>query len=478
MTSTERSRKFREKQKRESFLRAETIPEIGVTMPHSREIEQAVLGAVLIDNNEAMDKAVFVFNEKNVFYDVINSMIWDACLKLRAAGEQIDRLSVLSQMRVMYENELSDYGFSPYYLVQMSELVCSSQHIETHCRILLKKHICREIIVIGRELQLSASSGQLEECFQKIDEFHFGGISQAKPMEYKENISPTREFCSLFPRFRTTILFAPAKTGKSSLAFSIFDCLSKGESFFFENEISCPFYGIETGESSRKAKVLYIDGEMNEKDYQERGISSSLMLRITSMKNLKAEVMIHKPDYVIIDTISQVVENLLDTRELNSFFQIIDDIKKYTAVVVLAHTQKSEFGKVLGVHSLFGSVAQLNKIENLVSLNFLKGKYYIKQHFSRSKVAIKENKVLILERREAFFFPVKIMDERRILHDVVEYKTLFRLYQTFLNKKWETKHEFCKSVGIRAVADFDNMIKILEELSEIDPDEINNNFLV
>jgi len=467
--------------KKEQEIIARDTAQLGQNiMPNAPEIEKLVLGSILIDTS-VLPMVIGIFGKINPFYTEIHSIIYDCIYKMYNNAEQIDRLSVSEYLYMegaITTKKLADYGYSPYLLIQMTEMVSNTANIETHCRILQQKYVCRDLISLCYKTINLAYNNEMFDAIHEITSYQIG-FTQAKKIQFEQESMP-KEFCSLFPRNRSSIVFSPAKSGKSAVIYSIFDMLSSTKiidgqltdepnSFYFPNEMERP------------AKVLLFDGEMEDKDYQQRGWLESNIKRIKntndSIENIKSEVLLHKPDFVIIDTISQYCENLLDIKQVKKFFNIVKDIKNYCGVIIIAHTPKSEFGKKLSAASLFGSVAQANMIENLVSVNRINGKVYLKQHLSRSKPAFQtENDVLLLAQEEHFvnekaifkYRPDKIIDERILFYDIIEYKKVSELWN---RGNFDCKHSFCRNYGIKTIHELNEILDIakikIEDTNEI-----------
>ena len=65
--------------------------------PHNIEAEQALLGAILV-NNEAHDR-VSSFLEPHHFYDPLHQQIYETCSKLIASGKQATPITLKTLLR-------------------------------------------------------------------------------------------------------------------------------------------------------------------------------------------------------------------------------------------------------------------------------------------------------------------------------------------------------------------------------------------
>lgn len=116
--------------------------EKGKVMPHSLEIEEAVLGALLVDAN-AIDECLIVLKTAEVFYKEANKAVFEAISALYASNEVIDLLTVGARLRSMGKFEVAGGDFA---LITLTQKISSGAHIEMHSRMLLQFYIKRQLI--------------------------------------------------------------------------------------------------------------------------------------------------------------------------------------------------------------------------------------------------------------------------------------------------------------------------------------------
>lgn len=121
--------------------------EKGKLPPQAVEFEEVVLGALLIDK-KAVDEAVDILRPE-VFYKEAHQEIYRAIHSLFENAEPIDMLTVANYLRK--EGKLDMVG-GEYYLVNLTNKVSSSAHIEYHSRIILQKYIQRELIRVSSDI--------------------------------------------------------------------------------------------------------------------------------------------------------------------------------------------------------------------------------------------------------------------------------------------------------------------------------------
>lgn len=119
----------------------------GVLPPQAIELEEAVLGALMIDN-EAINLVYDVLKPTD-FYKPANSVIYDAICNLFAVGDAIDMLTVTQTVRKMGKIEMVG---GTVYIMRLTNRVSSSANIETHARQLSELAIKREIITQSNDI--------------------------------------------------------------------------------------------------------------------------------------------------------------------------------------------------------------------------------------------------------------------------------------------------------------------------------------
>ena len=136
----------------------------GKIPPQALELEEAVLGAMLIDK-KGVDEVIDLI-QPEVFYKATHQTIFEAIFQLFQDSQPIDLLTVSSELRK--KEKLESVG-GEFYLVQLSQRVASSAHIEFHARIILQKFIQRSLIKISNEIIESAYK-ESTDVFDLLDE--------------------------------------------------------------------------------------------------------------------------------------------------------------------------------------------------------------------------------------------------------------------------------------------------------------------
>ena len=119
----------------------------GVLPPQAIQMEEAILGALLIDIT-ALSEVIDILH-KDAFYKEENKLIFGAISGLFNESSPVDILTVADFLKS--EGNLVKAG-GESYLAYLSQRVSSSAHVEYHSRIVLQKHIQRELIGISSRI--------------------------------------------------------------------------------------------------------------------------------------------------------------------------------------------------------------------------------------------------------------------------------------------------------------------------------------
>ncbi len=126
---------------------------MGRVMPQAVDLEEAVLGACLLDKDAFT--IVVEFLEPKSFYLPAHQEIFTAMKNLFHEQKPIDLLTV--QESLHKTGKLNAIGGTTY-LMDLSNKIASAANIEYHARIVLQKHIQRELI--------SISNNTIKEAFE------------------------------------------------------------------------------------------------------------------------------------------------------------------------------------------------------------------------------------------------------------------------------------------------------------------------
>lgn len=116
----------------------------GKVPPQATELEEAVLGAIMLEKEKLSDVMGIIPNP-DVFYVDAHQKIYAAIQRIYNGGGMVDLLTVTEELRCAGELEIIG---GAYYLTRLTMNVVSSAHVEAHCKIVKAKFQQRELIRI------------------------------------------------------------------------------------------------------------------------------------------------------------------------------------------------------------------------------------------------------------------------------------------------------------------------------------------
>ncbi len=141
----------------------------GKIPPQAGELEEAVLGAVMLEKDK-LAEVLEIIQSDECFYVDANQKIYAAIRRLFDKGSPVDLLTVTEELRK--SNELEIIG-GAYYLTRLTMSVVSSAHVEAHARIVMEKFIQRELIRISGEVIADAYEDSTD-VFDLLDKAESG----------------------------------------------------------------------------------------------------------------------------------------------------------------------------------------------------------------------------------------------------------------------------------------------------------------
>ncbi len=141
---------------------------LGKVQPQAVPVEQVVLGALLIDRDALT--VVMDYLSPESFYLPAHQVIYEAMITLFEQTLPVDLHTVYEALKKSGEMDQLE---SPHYLVDLTNKVASSANIEYHARIIVQKHIQRELIRVSTEV-INKSFDETKDVFELLDEAETG----------------------------------------------------------------------------------------------------------------------------------------------------------------------------------------------------------------------------------------------------------------------------------------------------------------
>lgn len=180
-----------------------SVLEAGKLPPQALDLEEAVLGALMLEK-EAVNDVIDILSPTS-FYKEDHQKIYECIQDLFQKSEPIDILTVTQELKK--KGEL-DFVGGPFYISQLTNRVASAANVEYHSRIISQKFIQRELIRIStqtikdayedttdvfelldraeRDL-FSVTEGNIRKNFDKMSELIHKAIKQIEKIRGQED---------------------------------------------------------------------------------------------------------------------------------------------------------------------------------------------------------------------------------------------------------------------------------------------------
>jgi replicative DNA helicase len=121
--------------------------------PQAVELEEAVLGAVMLDK-DAISVVLDILKPES-FYKPAHQKIYEGMIRLFETNQPIDTLTV---REMLHKTKILEEVGGLSYILELANKVASSANLEYHARIVAQKFVQRELIKI--------STGTIQDCFE------------------------------------------------------------------------------------------------------------------------------------------------------------------------------------------------------------------------------------------------------------------------------------------------------------------------
>lgn len=321
------------KEKQDDLLERTAIREIaggmGKLPPQAVEMEKAVLGAMMLDDRVFTDLPML---RPEHFYLDSHMEVFRAMQQLHMNSKPIDLLTVSAQCK---ENGTLEIVGGAYYIVELTNAVASAANAEAHSRIIVERFMGRKLIAIGSKMAMECYSGTADP-FDLIQNVETSLYNLANGLE-ENNYSTAQEM--------GLVILKSAKEKyalKSELSGERFTDISEVDRLISGAEIG-DVIGMAGSPSSGKSSfvnailryfakigkpVLMWSGEMSKEKSAARltsAISGIGTRRIQQGKFLDSE----EETKLIIDTLSNLPDNIYLQSEEKNIAKIISDVKRF-----------------------------------------------------------------------------------------------------------------------------------------------------
>ena len=158
----------------------------GKLPPRDTDLEEAVLGALMIEKDAYMNVCDILSPES--FYDPTNQKIFAAIMQLGLSQRPIDMLTVVEQLRA--NGELEEVG-GPIKITNLTSNIYSAANVEYHAKIVAQKYLARRLISYATNIETKAfdEGNDIDDLLQEAEALLFD-ISQNQIKREVTQIDP------------------------------------------------------------------------------------------------------------------------------------------------------------------------------------------------------------------------------------------------------------------------------------------------
>lgn len=138
----------------------------GHLQPQATDIERAVLGALMVDKDAFSVVSEMIRPE--TFYDPRHQKIFSAICALNFNERPVDVMTVIEQLK--HDGAFDEVG-GMSYILDLSNDVASSAHVEYHARIIAQKFLARQLISFASKIETKAfdETVDVDELMQETE---------------------------------------------------------------------------------------------------------------------------------------------------------------------------------------------------------------------------------------------------------------------------------------------------------------------
>ena len=326
----------------------------GKLPPQAVDLEEVVLGAMMIDK-KGVDEVIDIL-QPEAFYKESHQLIFNSIISLFEKQEPIDIKTVSFQLKK--DGNLNTVG-GDYYLIELSQKVSSSAHIEFHSRIILQKFIQRKLISISNEI-IEDSYDETSDVFDLLDkaESRIYDISQRnlkkntqsaedlvlaakkkiEEISKKEGLSGIASGFGEIDRLTSgwqssDLIIVAARPGMGKTAFT----LSMARNISVENNIPVAFFSLEMSAIQLITRLISSETGLN----SEKLRTGKLEKFEWELLNVKVTNLENAPLYIDDTPSLSIFELRAKARRLSSQFGIKLIVVDYLQLMTLGSSQKS-----------------------------------------------------------------------------------------------------------------------------------------
>lgn len=284
--------------------------------PHSEEAERGVLGSILLDPANAIDKCLAKRLGSDSFYDRRHQALFEQMVDMSQANVAMDAITIAEWLKS--KNALEKVGGYDY-LVQLQESTLVPAHVEFYCDIVQDKNLYRCLIEHSNEITDAAYKGEEDAplLVSQAEEslFKLGSQGGDKIPDWKESLTNvfteiqkdpndidhgvTTGYKGLNERLRgmaktdMIVLAARPAMGKTSLAMNIAENAALGKLAKGGKGVPVGIFSLEMSREQLVRRMLFSNARVSMQAAQHNLTNENHMRLTEAMDRLrKAEIYI------------------------------------------------------------------------------------------------------------------------------------------------------------------------------------------
>ena len=253
----------------------------GKLQPQALELEEAVLGALMIDNESLSDTIDSL--QPEYFYKPDNQKIFEAIINLFNNSKPVDILTVSEELKRM--DALDSIG-GMIYISQLTNNISSSSNTEFHARIIAEKFIKRSLISISNniigdafndtidifdllntaeEKLFNVTEGTLRKSYDKMSVLIKGALENIEVLRQKEDgLSGVPSGFTKLDRVtsgwqNSDLVIVAARPGMGKTAFA----LSMARNIAINHEKAIGFFSLEMSSEQLVSRLIASEAELS-----------------------------------------------------------------------------------------------------------------------------------------------------------------------------------------------------------------------
>ncbi len=274
--------------------------------PHSGEAERGVLGSILLDPVNAVDKCLAKRLGSDAFYDRRHQALFEHLVDMNQANVPMDAITIAEWLKSHQAIEKVG-GYD--YLVQLQESTLVPAHVEFYCDIVLEKKIYRRLIEQCSEMIDAAYKGeddasilvsQAESDLFKLGEHGaeqipdwrdsvkevFTAIENTNPNEVLTGVTTgyvgLNERLGGLQKTDMVVLAARPAMGKTSLAMNIAEHAALGHLAPGGKGVPVGIFSLEMSREQLVRRMLFCNARLPSHRIRGRRLTASEHAQLTS----------------------------------------------------------------------------------------------------------------------------------------------------------------------------------------------------